>query len=349
MHKTLNELNVSVKPLLGTIGVGSCTEEKQARCAARNARASAPFPVLYPFCHNSTENKEKNNKKREAQNKNNDKKELKNNKDIESSQLSGSQRKTAYALELNVKRFCDIHGFENIGMLTLTFKENVRDFKEAQRRFNSMATHYIRPQFGDYVCVVELQERGAVHYHLVVNCGEDIRTGFDFDAVNDRNYRSVTGYLKKLWWKTREAAEKYGFGRTEIKPIISTEQGVARYLAKYLSKNIAGHDDEDQLKGARVVRYSGGFRIANSQITLLNEYSFKWRQTLGVFGQNEGLQYEDMTSRFGPRWAYHYHELLKLYEVEEPKHMTKEIASDIAYSLGFRYMFTRKVRNEKRE
>jgi len=290
---------------------------RAAESAARHARAEALVPLSLSNHHNSTENTQKsdhNYKKNKLKN-------IKNNYEInletEKIQLTGSQLKTAYALERNVEAFCKKHGVDTVGLFTLTFRENIRDFKEAQRRFNIMSTHYIRPRFSEYVCVVELQDRGAVHYHLIISCGEDIRTGFDFEAVKNRDYRSASANLRRLWRESGAAGLKYGFGRTEIRPIRTTSEGVARYLAKYLSKDLAGHDDELALKGARVVRYSKGFRKANSQITLLNDGSLKWRKKLANIAYHTNIKHEDMTKDFGPRWAYNLSNLYDEYGLWE--------------------------------
>lgn len=78
-----------------------------------------------------------------------------------------------------------LYRVERLGFLTLTFADNVTNFREAQRRFNSLATNILRQHFEAWVVVVEPQKRGAVHYHLVVVCRTDVRTGFDFTAFRE--------------------------------------------------------------------------------------------------------------------------------------------------------------------
>lgn len=52
--------------------------------------------------------------------------------------------------------------------LTLTFAENVKDLTVANYEFNKFIKR-CKYQYGkfDYICVVEFQKRGAVHYHIV--------------------------------------------------------------------------------------------------------------------------------------------------------------------------------------
>ena len=81
----------------------------------------------------------------------------------------------------NVQYWADKLGVENLGFLTLTFKDNLRDKKEAQRRWNNLNRTISRDgKFTSLVKVLEVQKRGAFHYHLLVNIGQDIRTDFDF-------------------------------------------------------------------------------------------------------------------------------------------------------------------------
>jgi hypothetical protein len=62
-------------------------------------------------------------------------------------------------------------------------RDNVCDFREGQRRLNSLATNLLRRLFREYVVAVHRRERrGRLHYHLVAVTKEDVRTGFDFEA-----------------------------------------------------------------------------------------------------------------------------------------------------------------------
>ncbi|MBC2595640.1 hypothetical protein H5P28_15335 [Ruficoccus amylovorans] len=93
--------------------------------------------------------------------------------------------KKNFALEKNIEYMAHHFGIERLGFLTLTFADNVTNFREAQRRFNSFRSNILGKNFEASVVVVEPQKRGAVHYHLVVVCRSDIRTGFDFTAFRE--------------------------------------------------------------------------------------------------------------------------------------------------------------------
>ena len=58
--------------------------------------------------------------------------------------------------------------------LTLTFKENIQDIKQANYEFTKFIKRLNYHCFGTkkanikYTCVIEFQERGAIHYHVII-------------------------------------------------------------------------------------------------------------------------------------------------------------------------------------
>lgn len=106
-------------------------------------------------------------------------------------EFSTSHKKSAYALELNVKSFIEKFGINHVGFLTLTFKDHVTDAKEAQRRFNSLRTNFLKKHYPNYIRVIERTKTGRIHYHLIVSVNEDIRRGLNFQEIAKRNYKSA--------------------------------------------------------------------------------------------------------------------------------------------------------------
>ena len=146
--------------------------------------------------------------------------------------------KKMFCLTQNVAEWADKLGVENLGFLTLTFKRNLRDPKEAQRRWNNINRTISRDgKMRVLAKTVETQKRGAIHYHCLVHIGQDIRTGFDWDAfkkaacaykakdakegrAQTKIYAmSAKSHLRHLWGYMRKKAESHGFGRTELMPI----------------------------------------------------------------------------------------------------------------------------------
>lgn len=226
--------------------------------------------------------------------------------------------KRAFRLVENLKDMGREYGTEKLGFLTLTFVENMQDPKEAQRRFNSLMTNILRDLFPDYVVVLEPQKRGAIHYHLVVYCAADIRSGFDFEAVNSGDYKSANCYLRDLWKTLRESMPKYGFGRSELLPIKTNDEGIAKYVGKYLDKGLAFKGP--QFKGMRTVRYRQRPRIVGPRFSWVVQGA-QWRDYVSTFAKLAGVSDSDgMRARYGKHWAFWVRLALKSQDGEEVSH-----------------------------
>jgi hypothetical protein len=167
--------------------------------------------------------------------------------------------------------------------------------------------------------VWERQRNGRIHFHLVVVLADDIRTGFDFAAVENQDYRSACPALRREWAWLRRTAKAYRFGRTELLPVKSTAEGIARYVGKYVAKHIEAREEED--KGARVVRFIGykcGERTASAQFGWNNENGWLWRHKLAAYARKIGAKTtDDLYRMFGPRWAYLLQAEIIAMKVEE--------------------------------
>ncbi len=125
---------------------------------------------------------------------------------------------------------------------------------EATRRINCLITGLLRDLFRRAVIVTERHKSRAIHYHLIVECREDIRTGFDFAAFEAKwGYKkSASAALRTLWAVLLKRLPSYGFGRAELTPIFKTGEAVSRYVSKYVEKNLFARRPED--KGKKLVR-----------------------------------------------------------------------------------------------
>ena len=228
-------------------------------------------------------------------------------------------KKGEYALTVNVEDFVQKHGLEKILFTTLTFDDHVTDRVEAQRRYNSFATGFLRPRFGKKIIrVMERQKNGRIHYHLLLPMPVDIRTGVDFKKLEpllERGRRSkhsewvdagIGPVLFAEWSLWRRTAKKYGFGRTELLPIKSNGEGIAKYVDKYIGKHMGNRIDAD--KGARLVSYSGSARRCNSRFDWVSPGADLWRAKLGLFVRSAGGSAENysefMEENYGRGWAY---------------------------------------------
>ena len=197
--------------------------------------------------------------------------------------LTGPHRKVAAALSWNVAHVCQKFGIDRVGFLTLTFADHVLDAREASRRFNSLATHVLAQRYAAYVRVLERQKSGRIHYHLLVVLPDDIRTGADFDAFANRDYKSANNHLRREWAFWRKTAGMYGFGRTELMPIRSDANALGQYVGKYIGKHIGQREERD--KGVRLVSYSKDARMATSKFANVDKYSNEWRAKVQTFAR----------------------------------------------------------------
>ena len=234
---------------------------------------------------------------------------------IETNPLSPYHKKVAHAIYMNVTALCQKYGFGRIGFLTLTFAEDV-EWREGQRRFHSLATGFLAEEFLDYICVVEFQKSGRIHYHLLVACREDIRAGLDFDQVAQQNYSTANPFLRNQWAKLREVLTRYGFGRHELLPIRKSEEAMARYIGKYISKGIPNRKPEH--RGVRFVRYSRGFRVCSSRFAWNTPRAYLWRHKVAILAEKFGITtMEEATKQWGQRWAYKYATLIQSIKLTE--------------------------------
>lgn len=225
-----------------------------------------------------------------------------------------------------------------MGFMTLTFKQNIRSRKVAEKRFHSFATHVL-PQLADeYIAVPERQERGAIHYHLAAAFKSDIRSGFNVEAASAANLLKKEGYrggkwapgykarfdelerkcfasanpaLKRIWKVIRDANERTGkstrksspgFGRCETFPVLSNADAIAFYIGTYITSQTERRAPED--KGMRSVRYSLKIRRHHQSFQFACGGNAKWRAGCGALGALLGIRYEDCKAKFGPRWPH---------------------------------------------
>lgn len=231
-----------------------------------------------------------------------------------SKRLSCQHKKSAAALSWNVKAMAEKYGLERVGFLTLTFADHVLQVSEAQRRFKSLANNILRIRYQAWMAILERQKSGRLHFHLLVVLPQDIRTGFDFLAISQHDYRSAGSFLRSEWAFWRKTAKAYGFGRTELFPIRSTEEGIGRYVGKYIGKHMEARQDED--KGARLVRYSSKARYAVTRFSWASPGAADWRRKVKSFAwmlfESQGITptMAGLREALGPRWAYRWREFI---------------------------------------
>ena len=244
-----------------------------------------------------------------------------NNSDETLNILQPYQKKAVHVLYANCDKFINEIGLDNVGFLTLTFPDNVTDHKEASRRFDNMRRRFLSEHFGKWMWVKERQKRGAWHFHILIDCKLNIREGINFEEIGNGNYRSANNSLRNLWKTIRTETKKYGFGRTELLPVKSNTEGMARYVGKYISNHTENRKPID--KGVRLTGYSKDFIRSSPKFAWNTENAKKWRANVKLFfthimGYPESmheLATKILKDRFGPSWAYHLQD--EIMNIEE--------------------------------
>lgn len=295
-------------------------------------------PLLYHSDHNSASSAEK---KEKILGKN--KKYKPNNR----------QAKMFKVLDMNAKHWMKIYGKEHIGILTLTFKENLTCMKEAQRRWNSFSRQFNKHgKFELLVKVAEPQKRGAVHYHCLVRTYGKIRTGINWDiyekmgeantkAEKYKLGRQVTTnkYLKELWSWINKTTESTGFGRTELMPLKKPDH-IKNYVGKYLEKDMQNNalKKDGKNRNMRMITYGKNApKVANQQFSWVNGKSSIFRRKLKSFCEARGISStEELVEIYGKSWSFHlykeimfdrvigYYEEKKFKELNEPDKYTNK-------------------------
>jgi len=259
-------------------------------------------------------------------------------------QVRNYVKKQALSVGQNVINFIKEHGLNKVGFLTITNSDdlqfnNVQDWQESQRRFNSFRTHILKPMFKDYVIVLEPQQSGRIHYHMLVDCGSDIRSGIDFKQIEERIYTSANETLRGLWKMLRESSKKYGFGRTELLPIKKEGEAVGKYIGKYLSKRDILSEclkrNNVRKFGGRKVRYSAGAGKSNTRFAWAS--SKKYREAVKVLADFLGVDEYTISGRLGNSWNWKYRDvilgILRIGLTDEIKKLILERANFSPYQL----------------
>lgn len=229
--------------------------------------------------------------------------------------LSGSQKKTAFALRENAEKMIEQGGLNSTGFLTLTIGNlgsdgkfrGVANSSEASRRFNNLARRVLNALFEKSIVVTERHASGNIHFHLLgILAGHpDIRTGFNFERVKKRDYRGVSDALRGIWAMLRKILPEYGFGRAELTPVRKTGEAVAAYISKYIEKNVGNRLPQDRRK--KLVRYLGWEKkqLKPNQFGWATARAMAWRgktrECAGMLGISEP---EQAAAALGSHWAW---------------------------------------------
>jgi len=180
------------------------------------------------------------------------------NNQTKRSRVSASRSKSIYRWRVDMENFIRSWGVDNIGFVTLGYPDPQPSADEAESRFNSAMTNYLRSEFLAYIAVLERgDQNGKLHFHLLVALAFPIRPGFNFDALKLKRVRGTKAcpQLLGLWGRLRRRLPAYGFGKfTQVIPIRKSATAAAVYLAGYMTKTLKCRHADDI--GRRLIRTS---------------------------------------------------------------------------------------------
>jgi hypothetical protein len=235
--------------------------------------------------------------------------------------ITGSQHRSAFAFETNVRELVQRVGLERAFELTITTPDNCDDIESFQRRWRSLLGNVLKRRFRDGVWVRERQARGAWHVHCVVAMPFAV-TSFPWYEVRNGCYKNVPHHLRVLWRYLRMTLPRYGFGRFQLVPIWSTGDRAAGYFAKYVRKSFAQRHPDD--RGTRRWNSWGIAKAATCHFAFVrsaSRFKIAWlASTLGL------SRYEDFKELLGPRWAYYLFPVLDRENWEDSRNAVWVIA-----------------------
>lgn len=145
-------------------------------------------------------------------------------------------RHNGRAARANFRRLVLANFTGNTNFITLTFAENLTDVKEANKHFDRFMKR-LRRKYGPdfkFTVVVEFQERGAVHYHMLADLGLTWSTEEECKEME-------RWFAKELW--------THGF--VDLKDVQHVTN-LGAYMSKYMTKRL----DDERLAGKKAYRTS---------------------------------------------------------------------------------------------
>ncbi|NMA67292.1 MAG: hypothetical protein GX957_13845 [Clostridiaceae bacterium] len=198
--------------------------------------------------------------------------------------VSDSRKDNIISLKKTISKLrdlinCNFFGANNELFITLTYRENMTDVKRLYKDFDKFYKK-LKYRYKDiefcYISVIEPQERGAWHVHLLLKALNMDKLFIDNDSV-----------VSKLW----------GHGFTKTKRLEGVDN-LGAYLSAYLTDLL---DEKGKKKGARLYLYPAGVNIyrcsRNCKRPVVAEVVYNelhglsdfktYEVSLGVYDENE--------------------------------------------------------------
>lgn len=224
--------------------------------------------------------------------------------------LTAYQTRVADAVRYNIDALCARRGHDHIGFATLTFADPAPDIQEAQARFARFKRGFLRDWTqGDWLAVAERSPRKRrLHFHLVVACPSEIRSGFHWHAYDRHDWRRTTSNRRLLGYfaEWREACDRYAFGAPHgPHPIRKDPGAIAWYVAGYIAKAVLAREVSDCHHKLVLVGKSAR-RSTVKTSPGAQERARAWRAQLGLWSAvlfGPGADLDTWREHFGRYWG----------------------------------------------
>ena len=154
------------------------------------------------------------------------------------------RRETLYKARNNIIRIIS-YNEDRQTFITLTYEDNMQDLKQSKKYINYFFKKLTKGYPGlKYVYVLEFQERGAIHYHILCSIQLTIKTG-ESNRYKPKAQKELENYYRVNYWSNR--------GFVDIRNLESEGiTNVAKYVSAYLVEDLLKLD----LQGHRAYGYS---------------------------------------------------------------------------------------------
>jgi len=178
----------------------------------------------------------------------------------------------------------DKFGLQRLAFLTLIAHEP-NPWEKSQRRFKSLQTHILKPTFTAWIVIADVRTQ-PVRYQILAACSSNARQ-----------------LSSELTARLRLTLPNYGFILRGLIPVRNRSGAITQCVRSYVSTSL--HSRSPEQKGARIVRYSQGWRCASAQFAWNTTNGWLWRAKLARFAASLGAkELSDLKRICGARWAY---------------------------------------------
>lgn len=208
------------------------------------------------------------------------------------------RKETLVTARNNIIRLISCNSNDLRLFITLTYKDNFQDLKKSKEHlkkfFKKLSQDYKNLK---YVYVLEYQERGAIHYHILTNIEIDIKTSRS-NELKTQEQKDLENYFRVHYWSSRGWVDIRALDTEGIKVI-------SKYVSSYLVEDLFKLD----LKGNRAYGYSKNLNkpiisTIESKLTIedlidLENYSLQYTSSYKrIYTDKTGMERESNVNYF---------------------------------------------------